>query len=90
VTHQPLSRVDIEGEGRVVLKPALQFSNRDEDLAAASDQAQFVPYVLIKEVARNRKRVRSFVYRQRQTRHCPSGFSHRTTLHSAAEARSPN
>ena len=53
MTHQAPSRIGIERQSRVVFKPALQFSNRDEDLAAASDQAQFVPYVLIEEVARD-------------------------------------
>ena len=76
MTHQAPSRIRIEGQNRVVFEPALQFSNRDENLAAASDQAQFVPYMLLEEVARDGKRFRSFVYRQRQARHRSSGFSH--------------
>lgn len=50
-----------ERQRGVVLKPALQLPNRDENLAATSDHAQFVSYVLIEKVARHRKRLGGFL-----------------------------
>src|SRR5438105_14046615 len=41
-----------------------------------------VPYVVIKEVARHRKRLGGFVHRQRQARHCAFVLTHGANPHS--------
>jgi hypothetical protein len=67
-----------------VLKPAFQFLNRDRNLAAASDDAKLVPYVLVEEVARDRKRLGGFVYGESEARHYPLVLGHGANLPSAA------
>jgi hypothetical protein len=57
--HRCLSPINIDCQRSVLLKPAFDFLNRHKDLAAASNHAPLVPYVLIEEVARHRRGLRA-------------------------------